>query len=169
MKVIKFRPGIPELVFNSIQSGSPVRLVIQGNSMSPSLKPGEIVIVQGLSGRKLSVGDVIVVQRDDNLITHRIVAIREDGWYTKGDGTPRLDPPSRLESILGWVDSFEHNGEITHTRSGWRMLIGSMIGMLAWFEGKIFHLFDGRDIHRIGRLVVTPLRIGIWCLAVLWR
>jgi len=152
-----------------------VRLVVQGKSMSPSLKKGEVVVVCGLTGDQLLIGDIVILQLEGELITHRIVARRTDGWYTKGDGSPRLDPLVRLEAILGWVEAYEHDGAVYSTRGGKRKLINSIIGSLSWLEGAIYRVFDGigdsrtRVVRGIGRIIVLPLRMTIWCLAKLWR
>jgi len=171
----KFTVDIPDLLFTSIQSGSPVRLIIQGNSMAPSLNQGEAVFVRGLAGRKLLLGDVIVVQIDGDLITHRIVARRGDDWYTKGDGSPKLDPPIRPEAVLGWVEAIEIDGEVTSTYCGRRKSLNSMIAWLAWKEGEIYRMLDRETVHPtqsirwIGWLILLPMRVLVWCLAILWR
>jgi signal peptidase len=66
--------------------------------MTPTLSPGDVLLLQGVSPDELEVGDIIVFRSPRNtedLIVHRIVqiAIRDGMYYftTKGDN-PRTNP-----------------------------------------------------------------------------
>ena len=167
-------PVILDLLTTSIRSGLPVRMVVQGTSMSPALKRGEAVIIRNFPCEELEVGDLIIVERDGVLITHRIVARRADGWYTKGDGLPELDPVVQSGKILGRVEATERGGISINRQLGWRRRLGALIGRLAWTEGRIYRDIVGDRqqvwlVTKLGRLIGSPFRLTILCLAVLWR
>lgn len=74
------------------------RYAIAGGSMTGSIPRGSVVLEEVVPVSDLRVGDVItyVPPTDsgvDNLVTHRIVAIDDDGELrTKGDANPDRDP-----------------------------------------------------------------------------
>lgn len=74
------------------------RYVINGSSMSGSIDLGSVVFAEVVPVSQLEVGDVITYQPPresgiDHLVTHRIVAIHDDGTFvTKGDANPEVDP-----------------------------------------------------------------------------
>ncbi len=73
------------------------RYVITGTSMSGSIDRGSVVFSEVVPVTDLEVGDVITYQPPsetgiDHLVTHRIVAIEDDQFRTKGDAVPEADP-----------------------------------------------------------------------------
>lgn len=57
--------------------------VIEGESMAPTFKPGELVVTKPAGD--LSVGDVIVFDYNGIPTLHRITAVEDKGYRTKGD------------------------------------------------------------------------------------
>lgn len=71
---------------------------IQTNSMSPSLKAGDLIIVKSVPSDELVVGDIIsyydTIDGENVIKTHRIVSITEDGtrlYTTRGDNNDVID------------------------------------------------------------------------------
>lgn len=70
-------------------------------SMKPLIDPGDVILVKKLKSQEeleaLKVGEIIQFQRDNILITHRIVGIRENDkthlkeYQTKGDNNSGVD------------------------------------------------------------------------------
>jgi signal peptidase I len=82
-------------------------LVVMSKSMEPSLSPGDLLIVQGISD-KTEEGDIVVFRQSDMLIAHRVSRLADvngvDRIYTKGDAV--LEEDSALlkdEDLLGKV------------------------------------------------------------------
>lgn len=74
--------------------------VVLTGSMEPGIRPGDMVIVRNITSEeeidRLAVGDVITFQRDDIIITHRIVEVVKDeyeniSYRTKGDNNSAED------------------------------------------------------------------------------
>ena len=83
-------------------------------SMTPTIDKGDLFFVNPLA-RNYDVGDIIVFHRKDGWTVHRIFAVTEDGFITKGDNNVATDqqdgkyPPVKREDIAGKVVSvLEH-------------------------------------------------------------
>lgn len=75
-------------------------LEVFGYSMWPFLKPGDkIKVVKS----KVKFGDIIVHQSRDRLIVHRLIRIKGNLFFTKGDHLYSLDMPFKKEKLLGKV------------------------------------------------------------------
>ena len=67
-------------------------------SMSPTIKPGDFIVVKEIDANKVENGDIITFKSNNskNLTTHRVVdVINDDGnisFQTKGDANDVLDP-----------------------------------------------------------------------------
>ena len=91
------------ILFSYLLLMSPFLVVVSSESMEPTLKVGDIVV---LSHRDPQIGDVIVYQHGDILIIHRLVG-EEQGYYiTKGDNyetnkypDPRKVSPSDVRGV----------------------------------------------------------------------
>jgi len=104
-----------------------VPLTVLTGSMSPTFRPGDIVVVQPTPVTDLVVGDVVTFQPvsgDPSLTTHRIVALRHDAdgalveVTTRGDANSADDLPivpaqiqGRVRYTVPWV------GYLTTTRN----------------------------------------------------
>ncbi len=73
-------------------------LVVMTDSMQPTLKHGDLLVVSKLDKTSWpNVGDIIVFKHRqlDVLVVHRVIGIKEiQGslrFYTKGDSSPRID------------------------------------------------------------------------------
>lgn len=96
-------PGIlhaaPQLV------GANGAYVVLTGSMTPTLRVGDLVFVKA---GPVEVGDVITFHATSGskeLVTHRVVAVREDSFVTKGDANAANDPrPVAAEDVVGKVD-----------------------------------------------------------------
>jgi signal peptidase len=73
-------------------------VILGGGSMEPALDSGSLVVSHSARPQELKVGDVITFRHPGGgtTITHRIVAVREEGeqrWFTvKGDANRTADP-----------------------------------------------------------------------------
>ena len=63
--------------------------IITTNSMEPSISSGDVVIVKKYDEKQIKVGDIITYKQKEELITHRVVDIKENEherrFITKGD------------------------------------------------------------------------------------
>ena len=78
--------------------GFGVSVVLTG-SMEPTLKVNELVFV--VKADEYKEGDIVVYQKDNELIIHRIMLINGDQVVTQGDNNPVADDPVPMGSIKG--------------------------------------------------------------------
>lgn len=84
-------------------------LVVLTQSMEPLLHPGDVVVVEPVSGRDVAVGDVVTYRAaDSSLITHRVVEVRrstyagrEDTVIVQGDANNVPDDPLVASQVVG--------------------------------------------------------------------
>ena len=109
-------------------------VVVVGNSMYPTLKIGDMIIIKHQN--KYKVGDIVTfIDGSGNVVTHRVTAISEDNKYvTKGDYIGNSEDPWLLDNsdIIGKVvvtlAGFGNVLEFFQTPWGLLLLIG--IGIL---------------------------------------
>ncbi|MDJ0376786.1 signal peptidase I [Cryobacterium sp. PH31-L1] len=79
--------------------------VVRTGSMSPTILPASIVIVEA---DRYTVGQVITFRRDGDRTTHRLVAFNDDATLsTKGDANETVDPFTVREAdVVGGVTAF---------------------------------------------------------------
>ncbi len=86
-------------------------LVVKSGSMEPTLKVGDVIVIEPASPEDIKVGDVIVFWNPwyGNLVVHRVVHITEEGVYTRGDANAGIDPwsPVPYRSIVGKWTGFK--------------------------------------------------------------
>lgn len=76
--------------------------VVMSGSMSGAIEVNDMVIVR--HGAPCTVGDVIMFQSGNSLVTHRIVEEQADAFITKGDANNTTDlTPTPKSSVLGRV------------------------------------------------------------------
>lgn len=82
--------------------------IVETGSMLPELKIDSMIIVRELGPEKINIGDIITYygHSGENKITHRVVAIENNGEYfiTRGDANNVDDPlPVTEENLIGKV------------------------------------------------------------------
>jgi hypothetical protein len=141
-------------------------------------------------------GDLVVHQRDSELVTHRLILHeRSEGWYTKGDNRAYPDPPVKAAAILGRVIAVEvESGRLDFSEPHWGVLnralgrLGSWIAALVGTGRRLKTQTESGDLptsstgregpgfHQglvwiIRRLVAAPFRTLTWILSsyARWR
>jgi hypothetical protein len=100
-----------------LADGMAVRFRAAGDSMHPSLRGGDILIVEPVSAERVRRGNVVLAQLERGLTAHRVVAVTTDGggqrWFTtRGDGVEECDAPFGPSSLLGIVTTADRNGRL---------------------------------------------------------
>lgn len=75
---------------------------IETGSMAKTLEIDDIIIVK-LGNDDINKNDIITFRKDGNLVTHRLVRLDNQNYYTKGDNNPTEDEPIGKEDIVGKV------------------------------------------------------------------
>jgi hypothetical protein len=141
---------------------------VQGESMRPTLRPGQLLAVDFAPGPAAR-GDLLVFRQGDLLLVHRVLGSARplEGrprLRTRGDGVPVLDPAVDLDRVLGRVVAFED-------ADGWRSVRGTTARAyarcLAWHDlfWAAMRELSVRVDGRLGRYGI-PLRFRPWTTAV---
>ena len=87
-------------------------VVIDGESMHPALRRGDVVLADPTPG-ELAPGQVIMFDVGNGRTTHRLVELTDDGWITAGDANREVD-----SDVIGSED-IEGRGVLVVPYVGW--------------------------------------------------
>jgi len=95
--------GMPKFLSWKLNTQQPMAAITSG-SMWPALKQGDLVFIEGVSGKDdINKGDIVVfLNRSNNTLTiHRVVEKRDDEVVTKGDANFTEDTPAKYADVIG--------------------------------------------------------------------
>jgi hypothetical protein len=75
---------VPELIADLLTDGHKVKFKAPGRSMHPTIRHGDIIVVEPISPTAVTVGDIILYQNKLGVVAHRVVEIIK----RKGPQTP---------------------------------------------------------------------------------
>jgi hypothetical protein len=116
----------------------PVRMRVRGASMAPTLRPGDVVMVEPITDAALRLGDWVLVRGERENYLHRYVGRRVDRVLTKGDAHRRLDPPWPPAAIRGRVTAAYRDDACCYRRTRRRQrrervrALGHRVGGEVW-------------------------------------
>ena len=154
------------------QAGETHWIPVRGTSMLPLLREGDQLLVAHGS-RETRQGDIVVFQRADGLIAHRVLRLQAQGdrliLRTKGDNALGLDPELTESELVGRVLQVRR-GELTLNldTSLWRGL-GSWVAMVMLAQAGLYHFgsgVTGRPVKVISQLSLGILRVNGLCLKI---
>jgi len=94
---------------------------MQGYSMYPTLKPGDIGTIEKCSHEDLTVGDIVVFKANNKLVAHRLIeiALRNDNrlFIAKGDKNYHKDAAFTKDALVGKLSSFQRKKRILKLNS----------------------------------------------------
>ncbi|MFV0526867.1 MAG: signal peptidase I [Acidimicrobiales bacterium] len=78
-------------------------VAIKGGSMTPSIEPGSVVVLEPVAAGDDLVGRVATFNAERGLVTHRIVEVTDEGtMVTKGDANAQADTDNiAVDEIIG--------------------------------------------------------------------
>ena len=145
-----------ELLAEVARNFGEIRFKATGDSMLPSVWPGDLLTVRRQSFSEFRRGQIVLYERgaseNADLVAHRIVDFSGDRGprqlITRGDSLPYDDAPVHEDQILGRVVSISRNGrpiDLDFTRSR---------RIAAWVL---------RRSDLAGRVFLRFTSIRIWC------
>ncbi len=150
-----------------LASANPIgllRLHVISDSMWPVLRPGDVVLVQLIEPAAARVGDVLVVQRGVELITHRLIAVVGDRWVMRGDNAIFADALIASADCIGQVIAIERGTRQTDlTQPPWPSL-NDRVGRLGRAHWRLTHRLRlsgsaPRWLITLAWLVAAPFRV----------
>jgi ATP-binding cassette subfamily B protein len=102
-----------------LKDGRTTLFRMQGNSMYPILKEGDVGLVQACDPEQLKVGDIVVFKMGEKYVAHRLLRIQRKGtltFYTaRGDKNLFNDPPFTAEALAGQIRQFRRGNHLMGT------------------------------------------------------
>jgi len=93
-----------------LKDGRSTLFKMNGNSMYPILRAGDVGMVQSCEPENLRIGDIVVFKSRDKYIAHRLIAIHKKGnlyfFTARGDKNLLNDPPFTAEALAGQIVQF---------------------------------------------------------------
>ncbi|HSX15260.1 MAG TPA: signal peptidase I [Candidatus Saccharimonadales bacterium] len=81
-------------------------LNVQTGSMRPAFRPGDALIMRRATATGIKVGDIVSYHSSRNpkeLVTHRVVTLRNGSFQTQGDALRAPDPTVRSSLLAGKI------------------------------------------------------------------
>jgi signal peptidase I len=143
---------IAHLVDQHLSAGNQVCFWVSSQSMSPALQVGDGIIAESFSPQLLRPGDAILIQRERDYLTHRLIHKTGKKLLTKGDNNLSPDPPVSAEAVIGRVIAIQRGSQMIDLQTRKWRIINSLMAILSKLEWKAF------TIHRYLRI---PFRLAI--------
>lgn len=116
MKQPKLNNQLIEIAELLLDENRTVSFRMQGNSMFPTMKDGELGHVDKCTPDELKIGDIVVFKTHDKLIAHRMTDISyQKGikvFETKGDKNNFHDKPFTSENLIGKITSIQRKNKL---------------------------------------------------------
>ena len=142
---------VHELIDSDLVKQNPVVLNVTSLSMYPILQPGDRVLIQVIPIESMRRGDLLVTRRTDGFLTHRLVAVDVNGWYTKGDRNTKVDAPIDPSNIVGVVVEVDRCGKRIGLNTRSQRLLARWLSWLGWQEIAITSAFVSRFFRFLSR------------------
>ena len=117
---------------------------VMSGSMSPALKPGDLIVVKQIDPSAVEVGDIVTVKSETGVFTHRVFEKKfEDGVYlfkTKGDANEDPDP--------GWWNASQIMGKtvfvipLGHLYSPYGYTLSLLVPCVLLVGKQMHHVFS---------------------------
>lgn len=155
------RQAVSDLLCASLKLNLPVRLRVEGRSMYPFLRPGDMVLVDPVENSRLRRGDVVVVLRGSEFFIHRLLVVGQQHYLTKGDGEHIADSPSLPEDIVGVVQFIERGDFRYRMEDRWLANLNRLLGWLGALEASGFAAcWPGRPFRSLVWLILWLARMN---------
>jgi hypothetical protein len=108
-----------ELAIEALRASGCLRLKVRGNSMLPSLWPGDLASIEAKAFSDIQTGDIILYCRGTRFFIHRVRG-KNNALTARGDCMPQADPPVAASELLGKVVSVRRYGtELSPPQFSW--------------------------------------------------
>jgi ribosomal protein S18 acetylase RimI-like enzyme len=129
-----------------------------GQSMAPLLLPGDRAELKKLPGPP-ALGAVVTFERAGRLITHRVIKVRGESFWARGDNSPAIEGPLPLGCIKGEVIAFWRGGKRHEISSPAQRLLGLTRNRLMAELRELAARYPGlRRLVEINLLSSRPVR-----------
>ena len=114
----------------------PYRSPVVSNTMAPVAREGDafVIVPPGRRGPRI----VVAVVAGSRAVVHRVVGKTAGLYVTKGDASPRVDPPAQPEDVLGLVRALEKSdGSVLPLDTARARLAGTILAAVSALENVV--------------------------------
>lgn len=146
-----------------------VTLRVQGSSMLPWVKPGDVAVIRRAGIDDVRCGDVALFKRESRLFVHRLVekhgTLREAQFLAKGDAHPGPDGMIDRDLLLGRVVRIFRGDRQIDLDSPRQLALGLVLSQLSrksayWYPvARVLALF-AQSVRRLFSLPDAPENVS---------
>jgi hypothetical protein len=116
-----------------LEQNGTVRFRVSGQSMLPTLWPGDVLTIQSKQLDEVDPGELVLYQRRGRFFVHRLISRLGAANYfvTRGDCMAESDSPLSREQFLGVVTAIGR-GETVIVPSQTRSLANRLLAFMLW-------------------------------------
>ncbi len=153
-----------DVVADALQQGHPVAMRVVSGSMRPTLRVGDYVYVAPISSAHVRVGDVVVLDIGNELLTHRLLGWQGEIPLTKGDASLVPDTFPRPPRLLGRVIGYERCGRYHDWQGRYAQWGHMLLGQVGYFVLQCQRLLRLSPVqwlaHKVMRVCVIACVYG---------
>jgi signal peptidase I len=157
------KPGVGERrngntaeITAALQRRGHISLRVQGASMLPWVRPGDIARIQKVSMDAIRCGDLVLFRRENRLFVHRIIekggAMDAAAFRAKGDAHPTCDGIVEQQELLGRVVRIFRRGRRIDLDAPGQIALGLLISQLS-LRSRFWY-----PLARLAAIVTRPVR-----------
>jgi signal peptidase I len=157
------KPGVGERrngdtaeITAALQRHGHISLRVQGASMLPWVRPGDIAKIRKVSMDTIRCGDVVLFRRENRLFVHRIIekggAMDAAAFRAKGDAHPTCDGMVGQQELLGRVARLYRRGRRIDLDAPGQIALGLLISQLS-LRSRFWY-----PLARLAAIVTRPMR-----------
>ncbi|MGB8543199.1 MAG: signal peptidase I [Candidatus Acidiferrales bacterium] len=134
-RAVAVRAGATSEISRKIRAQGSLCLRVLGGSMTPWIRSGDLVFIKRFDFERVSVGDVILFEREGRFFVHRMIGHAQSIFagekvrrlITKGDALDGLDAPVSTEEFLGRATRVHRGRRHIDLESFSRIVFGRMV------------------------------------------
>ena len=94
-----------EMLSDALRKGRAIDIRAFGFSMWPRIKDGALVHIEPCDGERVQPGDVVLFERSERLVLHRVLRVARHRLLLKGDACLDVDGWVSRKRVVGRLDS----------------------------------------------------------------
>ena len=152
------RHGDAAAIAGALELRGRISLRVQGTSMLPWVRPGDIARIRKVSANAIRCGDVVLFRRNERLYVHRVIEKSDSPDATefraKGDAHPTCDGIVEQQELLGRVVRLYRRGRRINLEAPGQLALGRLIskfslGSRFWYPLARLAAIATRPVRRV--------------------
>lgn len=138
------------LAVEALRASGHLRLQVRGESMLPTLWPGDIAEIAACSLSDIGRGEVVLAFHKGRFFLHRFLERRDHGdFITRGDSMPAPDPAFPVDALLGKLVRISRDGQTVAPELWlWSRMIGLLLCHFSFARRVALRLQASRNSRR---------------------